>query len=182
MARTWYCGHVHRLKVSAAVPIDTGVVEEAVWKLRPGAGQPARSGGGCGPALARRSASFRDSGTRFFGRTRATRCRGGDGETADGQRSRYGRTAGNRRQVSVTGGVGVDSARARAEKGAPRKLKRLVCGGSVVCANLLRRDATARDGWEVAANPARYAVQCGKTTRSRAAIPSGWSCRITPHT
>ena len=66
---------------------------------------------------------------------------------------------------------GVDSARARAEKGAPRKLKRLVCGGSVVCANLLRRDATARDGWEVAANPARYAVQYGKTTRSRAAIP-----------
>ena len=65
----------------------------------------------------------------------------------------------------------MDSARARAEKGAPRKLKRLVCGGSVVCANLLRRDATARDGWEVAANPARYAVQYGKTTRSRAAIP-----------
>ena len=42
--------------------------------------------------LARRSASFRDSGTRFFGRTRATRCRGGDGETA-GERETSARRA-----------------------------------------------------------------------------------------
>ena len=38
-------------------------------------------------------------------------------------------------------------------------------------ATCVRGNGRGHDGWEVAANPARYAVQYGKTTRSRAAIP-----------
>ena len=64
---------------------------------------------------------------------------------------------------------GPESRRARAEKGAPRKLKRLVCGGPVIRAALMQRAATTSEGWEIAASPSRW--QYAPTTRVRAAVP-----------
>ena len=85
-----------------------------------------------------------------------------------------GRGMGGRRAIGgkcPSGGVGGGLGPSPSGEGGTAQTKTIGVRRIGRVRNLLRRDATARDGWEVAANPARYAVQYGKTTRSRAAIP-----------
>ena len=66
---------------------------------------------------------------------------------------------------------GEASARAHTELGQPKKMRSLVCGGRVVSAALLPREASTYAGWSAGIDPGRWAVQYGETTRVRRAVP-----------